>query len=228
MVAITLPDGSVRTYDGTVTGAQVARDIGAGLAKAALAVRIGGDMKDLSTPITTDSDLSIVTAKDADALALLRHDAAHVMAEAVKELYPETQVTIGPAVENGFYYDFSRPVPFTPDDLVRIEARMREIVDRDEAITREEWERDRAVAFFLERGETYKAEIIGSIAADQPIGLYRQGQFIDLCRGPHLPSTGKLGKAFKLMKLAGAYWQPTDLMLTIVEPLISGGVMYNS
>ena len=207
MVAITLPDGSVRTYDGTVTGAQVARDIGAGLAKAALAVRIGGDMKDLSTPITTDSDLSIVTAKDADALALLRHDAAHVMAEAVKELYPETQVTIGPAVENGFYYDFSRPVPFTPDDLVRIEARMREIVDRDEAITREEWERDRAVAFFLERGETYKAEIIGSIAADQPIGLYRQGQFIDLCRGPHLPSTGKLGKAFKLMKLAGAYWR---------------------
>jgi threonyl-tRNA synthetase len=185
----------------------VASDIGAGLAKAALAIRIGGDLKDLGTTIADDAHLAIVTARDADALELLRHDAAHVMAEAVKELYPETQVTIGPAVENGFYYDFSRPTPFTPDDLVLIEKRMHEIVDRDEAITREEWDRDAAVKFFAGIGEAYKAEIIAGIPDDQPIGLYRQGAFIDLCRGPHLPSTKKLGHAFKLMKLAGAYWR---------------------
>ncbi|MBR9972708.1 threonine--tRNA ligase [Magnetospirillum sulfuroxidans] len=208
MVAITLPDGSVREFPGPVTGLDVAKSIGAGLAKAALAIRIDGVMKDLTTTIATDCALAIVTAKDgADALELLRHDAAHVMAEAVKELYPETQVTIGPSIENGFYYDFARPTPFTPDDLEKIETRMKEIVDRDEAITREEWNRDEAVKFFEGMGETYKAEIIASIPADQPIGLYRQGAFIDLCRGPHLLSTAKLGKAFKLMKLAGAYWR---------------------
>ncbi|CAA7618858.1 threonine--tRNA ligase [Magnetospirillum sp. UT-4] len=208
MVAITLPDGSVRSYPGPVTGLDVARDIGPGLAKAALAIRVDGAMKDLATTLDRDTNLAIVTAKDgADALELLRHDAAHIMAEAVKELYPETQVTIGPAIENGFYYDFARPVPFTPEDLEKIEARMKEIVDRDEAITREEWDRDEAVRFFDSLGEKYKAEIIASIPAGQPIGLYRQGQFIDLCRGPHLPSTAKLGKAFKLMKLAGAYWR---------------------
>jgi len=190
-----------------VTGTTVAASIGAGLAKAALAIRIGDDMKDLETLIDRDVKLSIVTSRDADALELLRHDAAHVMAEAVKELYPETQVTIGPAIENGFYYDFSRPTPFTPEDLEKIEKRMHEIVDRDEAITREEWERDAAVKFFSDMGEKYKAEIIAGIPADQPIGLYRQGQFIDLCRGPHLPTTKKLGHAFKLMKLAGAYWR---------------------
>ncbi|MCR6629369.1 MAG: threonine--tRNA ligase [Magnetospirillum sp.] len=208
MVAITLPDGSVREYPGPVTGLDVAKDIGPGLAKAALAIRIDGELKDLTTTLATDTKLAIVTAKDgADALELLRHDAAHVMAEAVKELYPETQVTIGPAIENGFYYDFSRPTPFTPEDLEKIEARMAEIVARDEAITREEWDRDEAVRFFLEQGEKYKAEIISSIPAGQTISLYRQGGFIDLCRGPHLPSTAKLGKAFKLMKLAGAYWR---------------------
>jgi threonyl-tRNA synthetase len=207
MVAITLPDGSVRSFDGPVTGTTVAASIGAGLAKAALAIRIGDDMRDLEAIIDRDVKLSIVTAKDADALELLRHDAAHVMAEAVKELYPETQVTIGPAIENGFYYDFSRPTPFTPEDLEKIEQRMHEIVDRDEKITREEWQRDDAVKFFEGMGETYKAEIIAGIPADQPIGLYRQGQFIDLCRGPHLPTTKKLGHAFKLMKLAGAYWR---------------------
>ncbi|MCA1909159.1 MAG: threonine--tRNA ligase [Magnetospirillum sp.] len=208
MVAITLPDGSVREFPGPVTGLDVAKSIGAGLAKAALAIRIDGVMKDLTTTLTTDCQLAIVTAKDgADALELLRHDAAHVMAEAVKELYPETQVTIGPAIENGFYYDFARPVPFTPEDLEKIEARMREIVDRDEAIVREEMSRDDAVKFFSDMGEKYKAEIIASIPEGQPIGLYRQGNFIDLCRGPHLPSTAKLGKAFKLMKLAGAYWR---------------------
>jgi threonyl-tRNA synthetase len=208
MVAITLPDGSVRSYDRPVSGLDVAKDIGPGLAKAALAIRVDGDLKDLTTVLDRDCRLGIVTAKDgADALELLRHDAAHVMAEAVKELYPETQVTIGPAIENGFYYDFARPTPFTPEDLAKIEARMAEIVDRNEAITREEWDRDAAVRFFLDQGEAYKAEIISSIPADQKISLYRQGAFIDLCRGPHLPSTAKLGKAFKLMKLAGAYWR---------------------
>jgi len=207
MVAITLPDGSVRSFDGPVTGTTVAADIGAGLLKAALAIRIGDDMKDLDAIIDRDVKLSIVTARDADALELLRHDAAHVMAEAVKELYPETQVTIGPAIENGFYYDFARPIPFVPEDLEKIEKRMHEIVDRDEKITREEWERDAAVKFFSDMGEKYKAEIIAGIPADQPIGLYRQGAFIDLCRGPHLPTTKKLGHAFKLMKVAGAYWR---------------------
>jgi len=207
MVAITLPDGSVRSFDGPVTGTTVAADIGAGLLKAALAIRIGDDMKDLEAIIDRDVTLSIVTARDADALELLRHDAAHVMAEAVKELYPETQVTIGPSIENGFYYDFARATPFVPEDLEKIEKRMHEIVDRDEKITREEWERDAAVKFFSDMGEKYKAEIIASIPADQPIGLYRQGAFIDLCRGPHLPTTKKLGHAFKLMKVAGAYWR---------------------
>jgi threonyl-tRNA synthetase len=207
MVAITLPDGNVREFPGPVTGLDVAKSIGAGLAKAALAIRVDGAMKDLNTVLAADCRLAIVTAKDADALELLRHDAAHVMAEAVKELYPEAQVTIGPSIENGFYYDFARATPFTPEDLEKIEARMREIVDRDEAITREEWSRDEAVSFFQGLGEAYKAELIASIPAGQPIGLYRQGAFIDLCRGPHLPSTAKLGKAFKLMKLAGAYWR---------------------
>jgi len=208
MVAITLPDGSVRRFDSPISGLDLARDIGTGLAKAALAITIDGTPRDLSTVIDADAKVSILTAKSgAEALDLLRHDAAHIMAEAVKELYPETQVTIGPSIENGFYYDFARPTPFTPDDLTKIEARMAEIVDRNEAITREEWDRDEAVAFFLGMGEKYKAELIAAIPAGQTISLYRQGNFIDLCRGPHLPSTGKLGKAFKLMKLAGAYWR---------------------
>ncbi|MTJ81182.1 MAG: threonine--tRNA ligase [Telmatospirillum sp.] len=207
MVAITLPDGSERRYDHPVSGAEIARDIGPGLAKSALAVRIDGQMRDLATVITTDAKVAIVTPRDADALELLRHDAAHVLAEAVKELYPETQVTIGPSIENGFYYDFARPVPFTPDDLEKIEARMHEIVARDEIITREEWTRDEAVAFFSGLGEKYKAELIASIPDGQAIGLYRQGGFIDLCRGPHMPSTARLGRAFKLMKVAGAYWR---------------------
>ncbi|MBF0373119.1 MAG: threonine--tRNA ligase [Alphaproteobacteria bacterium] len=207
MIRITLPDGSVREFEQPVSGAALAQSIGAGLAKAALAIRIDGTMRDLDTMIDRDTRVAIVTTKDPDALDLLRHDAAHVMAEAVKELFPETQVTIGPSIENGFYYDFSRPTPFTPEDLAVIEARMREIVARDEKIVVETWDRDEAVAFFLGLGETYKAEIIGSIPAGQPITLYRQGAFVDLCRGPHLPSTGKLGNAFKLTKLAGAYWR---------------------
>ena len=207
MVAITLPDGSVRNFDGPVTGAELAADIGPGLAKAALAILLDGEVRDLAASIDRDAEVSIVTAKSPEALELIRHDAAHVMAEAVKELYPETQVTIGPAIETGFYYDFSRGEPFVPEDLEKIEARMHEIVDRDEPITREEWDRDEAVEFFKTAGERYKAEIIAGIPDGQPIGLYRQGGFIDLCRGPHLPSTGKLGHAFKLMSIAGAYWR---------------------
>jgi threonyl-tRNA synthetase len=207
MVAITLPDGSVRNYDGAVTGAAVAADIGPGLAKAALAVKVDGLLRDLARPILADARVAIVTRKDAEGLELLRHDAAHVMAEAVQELFPNTQVTIGPAIENGFYYDFAREEPFTLDDLGTIEARMREIVDRDEPIVREEWDRADAIAHFKSIGEHYKAEIIQDLPPDEPISIYRQGKWLDLCRGPHLPSTGKLGKAFKLMKLAGAYWR---------------------
>lgn len=208
-VQITLPDGSKRVFDKAVSGAELAQDIGPGLAKAALALRINGEMKDLKTVLDSDTPVEIVTANDDDdaVLELLRHDAAHVMAEAVKELYPETQVTIGPAIEDGFYYDFARKEPFTPDDLEKIEKRMHEIVDRDEEITREEWSRSEAVDFFKSAGEHYKADIIHAIPEDQPIGIYRQGDFQDLCRGPHLPSTKKLGHAFKLMKLAGAYWR---------------------
>ena len=207
MVAITLPDGSKREFDKPVSGADVAADIGPGLAKAALAVRVGGEMKDLSTVIDADAEIVIVTAKDEDVLELLRHDCAHVMAEAVKELFPGTQVTIGPNIENGFYYDFARDEPFVPEDLEKIEARMHEIVKRDEPVTREVWDRAEAIKFFKDKGEHYKAEIIEGIPGDEEVSLYRQGDFIDLCRGPHLPSTGKLGKAFKLTKLAGAYWR---------------------
>ncbi len=207
MVAITLPDGSARQFEAGVSGAQIAEAIGAGLAKAALAVRVDGVMKDLAVTISHDARVEIITRRDEDALELIRHDAAHAMAQAVKELYSDTQVTIGPAIENGFYYDFSRDEPFTPEDLERIEERMHVIVDRDDPITREVWDRDEAVAFFEQAGEHYKAEIIAGIPADEQVSLYRQGDFVDLCRGPHLPSTGKLGKAFKLMKLAGAYWR---------------------
>ena len=207
MVAITLPDGNVREFDGPVSGADVSAAIGPGLAKAALAIRVNGELWDLSRPIIDDAKIGIVTRAHDDALEIIRHDAAHVMAEAVKELYTDTQVTIGPSIENGFYYDFARPTPFTPEDLEKIEERMREIVERDESVSREVWDRAEAIAFFKDQGEFYKAEIIEALPAEEEITLYRQGGFIDLCRGPHLPSTGKLGKAFKLMKLAGAYWR---------------------
>jgi len=207
MISLTLPDGSKRTFEGPVSGLDVATDIGPGLAKAALAVRVDGEMRDLSFLIEKDSAFSVVTAKDEDALELIRHDAAHIMAEAVKELYPDVQVTIGPAIENGFYYDFARSDPFTPDDLVVIEKRMHEIVKRDEKIVREVRPRDEAIEFFKNMGEHYKAQLIESIPAGEDVSLYSQGEFIDLCRGPHLPSTGRLGKAFKLTKLAGAYWR---------------------
>ena len=207
MPTITLPDGSRKLYTDAVDGLTLAADIGKRLAQAAVAVRIGGVLRDLSAPITEDAEVEIITRDSEDGLELLRHDAAHVMAEAVKELYPQTQVTIGPAITDGFYYDFAREEPFTPEDLEKIEARMHEIVARDERIEREEWDRDAAVKFFRSIGEQYKAEIIASIPAGETISLYRQGEFIDLCRGPHLPSTGRLGSAFKLTKLAGAYWR---------------------
>ena len=206
-VAVTLPDGRSREFPGPVTGADIAAAIGPGLAKAAVAVKIDGRPRDLASVIDHDAAVAIITRDMPDGVEILRHDAAHVMAEAVKELYPETQVTFGPATETGFYYDFARETPFTPDDLSRIEERMHEIVRRDETITREVWDRDRAVAFFAGIGERYKAEYIGEIPPDEEISLYRQGNFVDLCVGPHLPSTGRLGRAFKLMNVAGAYWR---------------------
>jgi threonyl-tRNA synthetase len=206
-VAITLPDGSKRQFPSPITGAELAASIGPGLAKAAIAVKLDGRPRDLATVIDHDVAAAIITRAQPEGLEILRHDAAHVMAEAVKELYPETQVTFGPATENGFYYDFARDTPFTPEDLEKIEARMHDIVSRDEQITREVWERDKAAAFFAGIGESYKAEWIKEIPADEDISLYRQGDFVDLCVGPHLPSTGQLGQAFKLMSVAGAYWR---------------------
>ena len=208
MVNVTLPDGSVRQFEGPVTVAQVASSIGAGLAKAALAGKVDGKLVDTSHLIDADAQLAIVTAKDAEALDLIRHDAAHVMAQAVQELYPGTQVTIGPSIEDGFYYDFAREIPFTPEDLEKIEKRMDEIVKRDLPIQREVWEREDAKRAFAALGETYKVQIIDEIIpAGEELSIYRQGDWFDVCRGPHLPSTGKLPRAFKLMKLAGAYWR---------------------
>jgi len=207
MPSINLPDGSIRSFEGAVSGAEIAVAIGKGLARDAIAVRVNGELWDLTRPISEDAHIEIVTADSPEGLHLLRHDAAHVLAEAVKELWPETQVTIGPAIENGFYYDFAREEPFTPEDLAVIEERMKQIVDRDEVIEREVWERDRAVEFFRNQGEEYKAQIIEDIPRDEALTLYRQGNFIDLCRGPHLPSTGKLGKAFHLTRVSGAYWR---------------------
>ena len=206
MVAITLPDGSVKSFEGPVTGAELAESIGPGLAKAAFAARVDGVLIDLTRPIESDAAVEIITAKNPDGLELLRHDAAHILAEAAKEIFPEVQVTIGPAIDNGFYYDFARNTPFTPEDLEQLETRMHEIVGRDEPIIREVWERDAAIEYFKSIGEHYKAQIIADLPADEVITLYRQGEFVDLCRGPHLPSTGRMG-AFKLTKLAGAYWR---------------------
>ena len=206
-VTITLPDGSIRDFAKGVTPSEVAADIGPGLAKAALAARLDEKLVDLSTRIESDATVSIVTVKDGEALELVRHDAAHVLAEAAKELWPDIQVTIGPVIEDGFYYDFARVEPFTPDDLVRMQQRMQEIVLRDEKITREVWGRDQAMEFFASIGEDYKAEIVRDLPDSEVITIYKQGDFVDLCRGPHLPSTGKLGSHFKLMKIAGAYWR---------------------
>ncbi|MEY3522244.1 MAG: threonyl-tRNA ligase, partial [Pseudomonadota bacterium] len=206
MVQITLPDGSLREFPGPVTVAEVAASIGAGLAKAALGGKVNGQLVDTSFSMTANAQLAIVTVKDPEGLELIRHSTAHLLAYAVKALFPEAQVTIGPVIENGFYYDFSFSRPFTPEDLVTIEKRMTELAAKDEPVMRRELPRDEAVAHFKAIGEHYKAEIIGSIPADQAVSLYREGDFEDLCRGPHVPNTGKL-KHFKLMKVAGAYWR---------------------
>ncbi len=206
MPVIRLPDGSERRFDENVTVADLAASIGPGLAKAALAGRVDGKLVDTSFVIERDAQVAIVTDKDADGVEIIRHSTAHLLAYAVKELFPDAQVTIGPVIENGFYYDFAYQRPFTPEDLAAIEARMAELAKKDFPVTREVWPRDKAVEFFKSIGEHYKAELIAAIPADQDVSLYREGDFVDLCRGPHVPSTGKL-KVFKLMKVAGAYWR---------------------
>ena len=206
MPVITLPDGSSRSFAQAPTVAEVAASIGPGLAKAALAGRLDGKLVDLSQRIEADAQLAIVTDKDKDGLDVIRHSTAHLLAYAVKQLFPEAQVTIGPVIENGFYYDFAYKRPFTPEDLAAIEARMADLAKRDFPVTREVWQRDEAVAFFKSIGEHYKAELIAAIPAGEDVSLYREGDFVDLCRGPHVPGTGKL-KVFKLTKVAGAYWR---------------------
>ncbi len=206
MVSVRLPDGSQRQFDAPVTVSQVAASIGAGLAKAALAGKVDGKLVDTSYLIERDADLAIVTDKDADGLEVIRHSTAHLLAYAVKELFPDAQVTIGPVIDSGFYYDFSYKRPFTPEDLEAIEKKMAELAKKDEPVERKVLPRDEAVAYFKSIGEAYKAEIIGSIPAGEDVSLYSEGKFTDLCRGPHVPSTGKL-KVFKLMKVAGAYWR---------------------
>jgi threonyl-tRNA synthetase len=204
---IEFPDGRVQAFEAGVTGSEIAKSISPSLEKRAVAIAVNDELKDLNVPLTSGGKFRIVTKDDTEGLEILRHDAAHVLAEAIKELYPETQITIGPVIEHGFYYDIHREKPFTTEDFDALEQRMKEIVDRDEPIQREEWNRDEAIKFFESIGEKFKAEIIRDIPVGQTISLYRQGKFLDLCRGPHLPSTGRLGKAFKLMKLAGAYWR---------------------
>jgi threonyl-tRNA synthetase len=207
MPAITLPDGSVRHFNGAVTGATVAEAIGPGLARAALAMRLDGRLVDLATEIDRDASVQFVTRRDDVALEMIRHDTAHVLAEAVQALYPGTQVTIGPSIEDGFYYDFARNEPFTPEDFPAIEAKMREIIARNAPFVRSVIDRDEAIEFFKQRGEKYKAQLIEDLPRDQTISLYSQGEWIDLCRGPHMRGTGDVGPAFKLMKVAGAYWR---------------------
>jgi threonyl-tRNA synthetase len=207
MVAVTLPDGSVKSYPGAITALDVATDIGPGLAKAAILARVDGMEWDLNRPIEKDAKLELIRRQDPEALELIRHDAAHVLAMAVQELFPGTQITFGPSTEDGFYYDFHREEPFSTEDFAAIEARMQDIVDRDIPIVREVWTREQVAQFFKEKGESFKAEWVYELPEHEEISMYRQGDWIDLCRGPHLPSTGRLGKAFKLLRLAGAYWR---------------------
>jgi threonyl-tRNA synthetase len=206
-IKVTLPDGKALTFPTPVTGYDVAKSIGEGLAKAALATKLNGEIIDLHRPLFADGKIEIITRKSPEALEIIRHDAAHVMAEAVQELFPGTQVTIGPSIENGFFYDFGKETPFATEDLAKIEAKMKEIIARNEKFTREEWDRDEAIKHFEGIGEKYKAEIIRDLPANQTISVYKQGKWYDLCRGPHLPTTGAVGTAFKLMKVAGAYWR---------------------
>jgi threonyl-tRNA synthetase len=207
MIAVTFPDGASRQFEPGVSGLDIAKSISPSLAKRTVAMALDGELRDLADPIDRDAKIEFVSREDPRALELIRHDCAHLLAEAVQELYPGTQVTIGPVIENGFYYDFFRSEPFTPDDLPAIEKKMREIVARDAAITKEVWSRDQAKTYFTAKGEAFKRELIESIPGDEDLKIYRQGQWLDLCRGPHMPSVGKVGTAFKLMKVAGAYWR---------------------
>jgi len=215
-ISLTFPDGNSRQYDAGVTGLQVAESIAKSLAKKSVAYALDGELRDLSDPISTDGALELVTRSDERALELIRHDCAHVLAEAVQELWPGTQVTIGPVIENGFYYDFARNEPFTPEDLPVIEKKMKEIIQRNDRFTKEEWSRDQAKEFFASKGENYKVELVDAIPDDQTLKIYKQGEWLDLCRGPHMRSTGDVGNAFKLMNVAGAYWRgdSTKAMLT--------------
>ncbi|MEM6903744.1 MAG: TGS domain-containing protein, partial [Pseudomonadota bacterium] len=206
-ITMTLPDGATRTYPTGTTGGDMAKSIATSLGKAALAVKVDGELVDLNLPINESGSLEIITKKSEEALEMIRHDAAHVMAEAVQELYPGTQVTIGPAIENGFYYDFARNEPFTTEDLPKIEAKMREIIKRNTPFEREVWDRNDAIKFFEDKGESYKAELIRDLPGSETITVYKQGEWLDLCRGPHMRSTGDIGDAFKLTKVAGAYWR---------------------
>ncbi len=206
-ITVMLPDGSTRPYGQGVTGMQIADSIGKSLAKAAVAVRVDGQLWDLSRPIDRDAKIAIIRRQDPEALELIRHDAAHVLAEAVQSLYPGTQVTIGPTIENGFYYDFARNQPFTLEDLPKIEAKMKEIVEKGASFTREVWDRDEAIAYFKNKGENYKAELIRDLPETETITIYKQGNWLDLCRGPHMPTVKHVGTAFKLTKVAGAYWR---------------------
>lgn len=206
-IKVTLPDGKALTFPTPVSGYDVAKSIGEGLAKAALAAKLNGEIIDLHRPLYEDGKIEIITRKSPEALEIIRHDTAHVMAEAVQELFPGTQVTIGPSIENGFYYDFGKDTPFSTEDLAKIEAKMKEIIGRNEKFTREEWDRNEAIKHFEGIGEKYKAEIIRDLPESETISVYKQGEWYDLCRGPHLPTTGAIGTAFKLMKVAGAYWR---------------------
>ena len=207
MVSIKLPDGSKKKFSSPIQGRELAKKISSSLSKSAIAISVDGELKDLNYEINKDCNAIIIT-KDSDlGIEILRHDAAHVMAEAVKTLYPEVQVTIGPPIENGFYYDFSKKEPFTPEDLKKIEAKMLEIINKNERFDREIWDRKKAIDYFKKQGELYKVEIIKDIPSKEEISVYKQGKFLDLCRGPHSQSTGKIGKFFKLIKLAGAYWK---------------------
>ena len=207
MISLTFPDGAVRQFPGNISGLDIAKSISPSLAKRTVAMAIDGVVCDLADPIARDAKIEFLNREDPRALELIRHDCAHVLAEAVQALFPGTQVTIGPVIENGFYYDFHRNEPFTPEDFAAIEKKMREIVAKDAPFTKEEWSRDQAKAFFREKGEHFKVELVDAIPDDQTLKMYKQGEWLDLCRGPHMTSVGKIGTAFKLMKVAGAYWR---------------------
>src|ERR1700747_838487 len=207
MVAVTFPDGARREYPANITGLDIAKSISPSLAKRTVAMALDGKLADFTDPIEHDAKIEFLTREDPRALELIRRDAAHVLAEAVQPLWPGTQVTIGPVIDNGFYYDFFRNAPFTPEDFAAIEKKMREIIARDKPFTKEIWSREKAKKVFRDKGELFKVELVDAIPADQQIKIYKQGEWFDLCRGPHMTSTGRIGSAFKLMKVAGAYWR---------------------